>query len=405
MPRTRKPTSVKEELKTKKTQQVNEDLNRRLPDEEDDEENRFDNDMEMDGGSEDELDVGVGDDPFDDADMSDADMEMGDDVDGSTDEVEDAAIDLMKRAIAAIESGEISADDDMDMDMDSDMDMEMGDDDGLPPVDMDNEGDVDVFDGEDDEEEFDRDQFKLSREELELGEAFSTLFEGETLTEEFKTNAKTLFEEAIVKKANEKIESALTSLEESYANKNEAEVMKLVESIEEYLDATVNEWFEANSKELESTMKVQVAEETVNKIRGVLEESYITLPEVEFHRYESEKTRSENYKKAYSKTLLEVNNLKTEIKNMKKESLLENLTSDLSEMSREKFRTLVEDVSYINEDDYTKKIKKIKNMYLTETTKKPSAMEDSVLLKEETANNAPLTEMEIYSRALKNLQQ
>lgn len=306
-----------------------------------------------------------------------------------------------------------------------DLDLENGEDDGLAgdgEEDLDSllsdteegegeeEGGLDIFDGEEggeeeeEEELFQREDFMLKAEGLDLGESFAKMFEGQTLTEEFKNSAKSIFESVVVEKVNEKIAASLDSITEAFNKKLEKNLLEVTQRLDEFLEATINEWMEANQAALQSNMKVKVAEETIAKLRNVLEESYITLPEIEFQALEVEKARSEAYKSKYGSTLKENADLKLVVTKMKRERLVEQLSEGMTELSKEKFKTLVEEVKFINEEDYVKKITKIKDVYLKEDTKPANkgGLGDG-LITEEKAPSKPLTEMDIYAQALQSM--
>ena len=84
----------------------------------------------------------------------------------------------------------------------------------------------------------------IEEKKLDVDTDINAIFSGESLSEEFKTNAKVIFEAAITAK----VEEAKTALEEEYATKLETEVASinenLVNKVDEYLEYVVSEWME-----------------------------------------------------------------------------------------------------------------------------------------------------------------
>ena len=75
----------------------------------------------------------------------------------------------------------------------------------------------------DDSEESDDDEKVVKeKKQAKVKEDIDAIFSGESLSEEFKSNAKAIFEAAIFAK----VEEAKTELEEEYATKLETEVRK-----------------------------------------------------------------------------------------------------------------------------------------------------------------------------------
>jgi hypothetical protein len=125
------------------------------------------------------------------------------------------------------------------------------------------------------------------------------LFEGQELSEEFKTKASDLFNEAVdtavLAKVDELKESTVAeltaSLQEDYDAKVAAKIAQLEEQSQRYLDeevlpevdryltATVNEWKEENQLAIDTGAKVALAESFLQGLVGIAESFNVTVPQ------------------------------------------------------------------------------------------------------------------------------
>ena len=134
---------------------------------------------------------------------------------------------------------------------------------------------------DDSEESDDDEKEKMMKEKkhAKMKEDIDAIFSGESLSEEFKNNAKAIFEAAIFAKVDE----AVTVLEEEYATKLEAEVTSinenLVTKVDEYLEYVVTEWMEENKLAVEKGIKAELAEDFMIGLKNLFTEHYVDIPE------------------------------------------------------------------------------------------------------------------------------
>jgi len=107
----------------------------------------------------------------------------------------------------------------------------------------------------------------------------AAIFSGEGLSEEFKSNAKSIFEAAILAKVSEET----ARLEEEFEAKLVEEVQSinenLVTKIDEYLEYVVTEWMEENQLAIETGIKAELAEDFMVGLKNLFVEHYVDIPE------------------------------------------------------------------------------------------------------------------------------
>jgi hypothetical protein len=112
----------------------------------------------------------------------------------------------------------------------------------------------------------------------------------ESLSEDFKAKASTIFEAALiirvaikVQELDEAFAEKVTSLEEQYATETEEAINEakgdLVDKIDSYLNYVVEQWMEENRIAVEQGIRTEIAEGFMGKLKDLFTESYIEVPE------------------------------------------------------------------------------------------------------------------------------
>jgi hypothetical protein len=130
-------------------------------------------------------------------------------------------------------------------------------------------------------EEKDEEKNEDIDEGIDISEDMEALFNGETLTEEFKDKAKMIFEAAI----NTKIaafENKLTeAYEETLTEQVEAIKAELSEAVDDYLNYVVGQWMVENEIAIEAGLRTELTEDFIVGLRNLFLENYIDVPDEE----------------------------------------------------------------------------------------------------------------------------
>jgi len=239
----------------------------------------------------------------------------------------------------------------------------------------------------DDSEESDDEKEKMMKEkkQAKVKEDIDAIFSGESLSEEFKNNAKAIFEAAIFAK----VEEATTALEEEYAEKLETEVASinenLVTKVDEYLEYVVTEWMEENKLAVEKGIKAELAEDFMIGLKNLFTEHYVDIPEDKVNVVEEFAEQVEVLESELDKAVTEVANLNAQINIFKKEHIVSEVSEGLSEVQFAKLKSLAEGIEFVSEQDYKEKLLLTKKKYFDEssqdTVKKAAPMMMFLLLK------------------------
>lgn len=250
------------------------------------------------------------------------------------------------------------------------------------------------------------------REDLDLAESFTALFEGMDLTEEFKSKVSTIFEAAVNESVSSKMatltEELSTKLAEQLEEELETSVNEsmdaLIEQVDSYLDYVVNEWMTENEVAIEAGIKVEMAESFMSGLKNLFEEHNVEVNEETVDvvsALEEELAASRN--KA-NEIINENIRLNSQLKNVKAEKVFESLTEGLTLTQVERFKVLSEKLSRDDLEEYATDLSLIKESFFK--SKKPvltEKTEEITLTEEKVTPRSQSDLVNLYATALNNL--
>lgn len=194
-------------------------------------------------------------------------------------------------------------------------------------------------------------------------EDVEAMFSGSDLSEEFKEKATIIFEAAVTAKMNE----AVTELEEQYNTALAEEVASIQEDlsskIDQYMTYVTEQWMEENKVAIEHSLKSEITEGFIAKLKGLFEESYISIPEEQFDIVEGMQGELEEVQTRLDKVMEENMALKGELSESTRATILASVSEGLAATQTEKLMALSEGVSFDTADNYRKKLELVKENY------------------------------------------
>lgn len=205
------------------------------------------------------------------------------------------------------------------------------------------------------------------------------LFGNETLTEDFKSRAATIFEAAV--KENVKVLSG--QLKEHYtkvfSRKLREEVNGLVDKLDGYLGVVAEAWMKQNEIALESGMRAQVTESFVRGLKAVFEQHQIELPEEKVDVVRSLKAKTRKAIAKLNETTDELVAARRTIADLSRKEIVREASEGLTQSQAEKLVSLVEGVEFTDAKAFASKVKVIKESYFSKpATRRGSAPVDPV---------------------------
>jgi len=270
------------------------------------------------------------------------------------------------------------------------------------------EGEVEYVDGEEEEVIAESEEEEVEAEASEDESTEETLFEEdianlfadeEHLSEEFKTQAATLFEASVVARVNQQVTEIENALVEEASQAFDEAKEKLVENIDKYLSYVTEQWMKENELAVENGLRNEITESFVKGLKQVFTEHYIDVPEEKFDVLASQQQEIDELKTKLDEEIGKSITISEDREQLQKEKVFRSVVDDLAETEVEKFASLVEGISYEDEDKYTSKLNVIKENYFPKAKAEDSGkLEDSV-------DQGTLTDNSVMSRYVQGISQ
>ena len=191
----------------------------------------------------------------------------------------------------------------------------------------------------------------------------AALTEGEDLSEEFKTKARTIFEAAVKSRIEEQVVKVASKLQEAFDAKLNEEIATLSEKVDETLSYAIMAWVEENQIALDAGLRLEIAEEFMGSLKKVFEENYIDLPAEKIDAVESmteELCEMEGRLNEQLERNIELNN---RLAGYQKQAILSHMSEGLVDTQRDKLASLAENVEFVSEEDFKNKVSTIISSY------------------------------------------
>ena len=241
---------------------------------------------------------------------------------------------------------------------------------------------------------------KEDKKEIDVKEHVDALVAGDdSLSEEFKQKAATVFEAAIKSKVKEIAEDMQADYDKKLTEETSKSKDELVEKVDSYLAYVVEEWMKENELALERGIKGEIAEDFISGLKKLFEDHYIDVPDEKYNVLEDQSSKIEELNKKLNESIEKNVELSKENGNFKRQTIIDEASEDLADTQKEKFNKLAEEVEYSNEEDFKTKVATIKESYFG---KKESTSEiDDVAAESNAEQPQDLTNaMAAYSAAI-----
>jgi hypothetical protein len=196
-----------------------------------------------------------------------------------------------------------------------------------------------------------------------MAEDVAAMLNGEDLSEDFKEKATVIFEAAVTARIAEITED----LEEQYNTALEEEVATIAEElgakVNQYMDYVVEQWMAENQVAIEHSLKSEITENFISKLKGLFEESHISIPDEQFDVVEALEEQVNEVQARLDQVMEENMALKNDLSESTRAKILASVTEGLAATQAEKLVALSEGVEYDSAESYRKKLEIVKENY------------------------------------------
>ena len=202
---------------------------------------------------------------------------------------------------------------------------------------------------------------------ISVKEDVDALTEGEELSEEFKEKAAIIFEAAVKSKTREEITRIHDSLTSEFDVKLSEQVEGLTEKVDTYLNYVVDEWMKENELAIERGLKGEIAEDFISGLKQLFEDHYIDVPNEKYDVLEAQSEKIDELETKVNQVMERNVALKTDKSGLVREQVISEASEDLTDTEIEKFKSLVEDVDFVDEESFRAKLDTLKDNYFPKT--------------------------------------
>ena len=206
----------------------------------------------------------------------------------------------------------------------------------------------------------------------------AALLQGEELSEEFQSKAKTIFETAIKTKVAEIKEE----LQESYATALVEELDKikagLTERVDSYLEYVADEWIQENQIQVEAGLKTEMTESFLEGMKSLFEEHYVTIPEEKYDVLNSMVDKLDEMESKLNEQIDRNVALNRRLAESTADGVFASVAEGLADTQKEKLATLAENVEFESDTDYREKLETLKESYFPSKTSAPKSTSENL---------------------------
>lgn len=199
--------------------------------------------------------------------------------------------------------------------------------------------------------------------QTEMSEHLEALFNGETLSEEFMSKAKTIFEAAVNERVNTLKEQVLAEAATVVQEEVESAVNELAERLDDYLGYVVEEWMEDNKLAVENGIRTEIAENFMSGLKELFETHYIEVPEEKYDVVDGLFAENEELEASLNEQIQSNIELQKELLAYQAGQVFAQASDGLSDVEVEKFASLAEGVEFESLDQYAEKLNVLKESY------------------------------------------
>jgi len=200
-----------------------------------------------------------------------------------------------------------------------------------------------------------------------MAEDVDALFNGESLSEEFRTKATTIFEAAVQSRVEKIVEDVISENDAVLAEAVEEIKGELAAQVDEYLNYVVEQWMENNAVAIESGLRAELTEDFINGLKNLFAEHYIDLPEEKLEVAESLAEKVVELEEAAVAHQEQFVVLSKELNEAKKNESIRKICEGLTEVQVGKMKSLAEGVEFTTEGEFNNKLAVIRENYFPAT--------------------------------------
>jgi hypothetical protein len=208
----------------------------------------------------------------------------------------------------------------------------------------------------------------LKKEDVD--QDIEAIFEDDTISEDFKVKAATIFEARV----HDRITQITEEIETQYAGMLEEAVQKIQEDlsqkVDDYLSYVIEQWIEENQIAIETGLRSELAEEFISGLKNLFTEHYIDIPEEKVDLVDELSGKVVDLEAKLDEEISRGIEYKKQLVESRKQEVVHTVCEGLADTQVEKIKTLAESVDFSTEEEYQEKLAIIRENYFPTGVKK-----------------------------------
>jgi hypothetical protein len=216
-------------------------------------------------------------------------------------------------------------------------------------------------------------------------EDMEALFAGEQLSEDFKSKASTIFEAAVITKAEQIAEAVEGELVEQFEAAVEQIKEELAQKLDDYISYMAEEWIKENQIAIETGLRQEIVEDFMAGLKDLFVEHYIDIPEDKVNVVEELTDKVTELESELNEQIQAAIELKKQLDESKKIEAIHAVCEGLTQTQVEKMKSLAEGVEFTTDEEFADKLVTLRESYFQSEVKvaTSSALNEEVIVEED----------------------
>jgi hypothetical protein len=204
---------------------------------------------------------------------------------------------------------------------------------------------------------------KVAEHKGSMKEDVDALFNGESLSEDFRVKATLIFESAVQSRIEKILEGVLAD-NDSVLEEAITEIKtEMADHVDSYLNYAVEQWMTENKVAIESGLRAELSEDFINGLKNLFAEHYVEIPDEKLDVAEELAARVVELEEAAAAQEAEKAALAEALNAIKKDEAIRKVCEGLTEVQIGKMKSLAESVEFTTEGDFDNKLAVIRENY------------------------------------------
>ena len=212
--------------------------------------------------------------------------------------------------------------------------------------------------------------------EIDMTDDVNALLEGTELSPEFAVKAKTIFEAAVTSKLSEEYDRLVEHFATEAEKQVEAVKAELSEEVSGTVSYAIGQWMETNQVAIDRGIRNEITEDFIAGLKGLFEEHYISIPDDKIDVVEGMTESIREMEERLDKQVKANVKLQNRLNETAKLNILNTVSEGLADTQKEKLAALSEGLEFVSEEEFSRKVKTIKEAYFRESITTPTEVSD-----------------------------